>query len=47
MCKLLTDRLMGLGVSVLTANHEVVGLNPGTLTILNVEQIRNDVHPAS
>ena len=32
----LLDSLIGVGVSVLTAYHEVAGSIPGTSTVLNV-----------
>ena len=34
---LVGDRLIGLGVSVLTTNREVAGSIPDTSTILNVD----------
>ena len=37
VCVRVLDRLISLGVSVLTTQHEVAGLIPGTSTILNVD----------
>ena len=45
--KVKIDRLVGLKVSIQTADHDVAGSIPGTYTILNVDYVWNGLYPAS
>ena len=42
-----SNRLIGLGVSVLTTDLEVAASIPGNFTILNVDKVWNEVHSAT